>query len=183
MSSLWKLATAAVTLIVFVFSVGSHSTMVADRVVTASSTSAFVTTAAPVTTVAPTTTTAVTTTTTTTTSTSTPSPPTTASVVLQSLETPQLTDIEKIVCDAKYLWPCGEALAVAWCESWHRPGAVSEPNRDGTIDRGLFQVNEVWEDAFPLRWRHILDPVVNTDMAHHIWLVGGRSWLYWTCQP
>ncbi len=103
--------------------------------------------------------------------------------IIVELATRKLSEIETLICAPKYDWDCREALAVSWCESGHKPRAVSPPNRNGTIDRGLWQVNDVWRDAFPRSWGGILDPVVNTEMAYHIWKVGKRSWLYWTCQP
>jgi len=102
-------------------------------------------------------------------------------VVEVATETP--SEIQRLICAPQYDWDCEEALSVSWCESGHNPRAVSPPNRNGTIDRGLFQVNDVWRDAFPRSWGAILDPVVNTKMAYHIWKVGKRSWMYWTCQP
>ena len=117
-------------------------------------------------------------TTTTTTSTTLPD------IVLASLSTEPPTLVERVICAPKWEWDCEEALAVSWCESWHNPGSVSKPNRDGTIDRGIFQVNDVWREAFsPNIWANILDLETNVAMAHHIWKTGNDSWLYWTCQP
>lgn len=96
-------------------------------------------------------------------------------------ETPE--EIKKIICAPIYDWNCSEALAVAWCESSHITGAISRPNRNGTTDRGLFQVNDIWKTVFPSRWGAILDAQVNTSMAYKIWQEGNRSWKYWTCQP
>ena len=96
-------------------------------------------------------------------------------------ETP--AEIKQIICAPMYDWNCSEALAVAWCESSHIPGAISRPNRNRTVDRGLFQVNDIWKTVFPSRWGAILDAQVNTSMAYEIWQEGNRSWRYWTCQP
>ena len=94
------------------------------------------------------------------------------------------TELEQLICDSKWEWDCEEAIAVATCESNMKPNAVSRPNTNGTIDRGLFQINDVWEQAWPSNvWARILDPKVNIAMAHHAWKVGNDSWLYWTCQP
>lgn len=109
-------------------------------------------------------------------------PTTTIKVVLASYE--PRTELERLICDPKWEWDCEEAIAVATCESNMNPRAVSKPNTNGTIDRGLFQMNDVWEQAWPPKvWARILDPKVNIAMAHHAWKVGDDSWLYWTCQP
>ncbi len=105
-------------------------------------------------------------------------------VVLASIESPVISELEALICDPKWEWSCSEAKAVALCESTMRPHTVSPPNRNGTKDRGLFQVNSVWREAFgEERWSRILEADVNVAMAHHIWVVGKRSWMYWTCQP
>ena len=83
-----------------------------------------------------------------------------------------------------FRWDCEEAIAVATCESNMNPRAVSPPNTNGTIDRGLFQVNDVWKDAWaPEVWDRIFVARTNIGMAYHAWKVGGNSWKYWTCQP
>lgn len=94
------------------------------------------------------------------------------------------SELERLICDPQWAWDCQEAIAVATCESSMNPRAVSRPNTNGTIDRGLFQVNDVWEDAWPPTvWQRIFVARTNIAMAHHIWEVGGNSWKYWTCQP
>ena len=120
------------------------------------------------------------TTTTSTTTTTTPK----RDIPLTSAEAPVLSELEALICAPQWEWNCGEAKRVAMCESSMRPGAVSPPNRNGTVDRGLFQVNTVWRESFgEALWSRILEPEVNVAMAHHIWVVGKRSWMYWTCQP
>ena len=182
-----KLALAAATLVVFAFSYGNQSTSVLGSIESGQPQVAFVTTAKPsVTTVVPIRTTVVvstTSTTNTTTSTTTTAPKVTTPIRLVSMESPQVTDIEKLICFVGSEWDCSDAIAVSWCESWHRPRAVSAPNRNGTIDRGLFQVNDVWREAFgEALWSRILEPEVNVAMAHHIWKSSG-GWSHWTCQP
>lgn len=95
------------------------------------------------------------------------------------------SEIVDIVCDPQWGWDCEEALAVAWCESWHKPGAVSGKNTDGSRDWGLFQINDsAWGPiAFPQSWPNVLVPTTNTWMAHKIWQLSGGSWEMWTCQP
>ena len=108
--------------------------------------------------------------------------PTTAKVWLTSYE--PRTELEALICDPKFEWDCEEAIAVATCESTMNPRAVSPPNTNGTIDRGLFQINDVWEEAWaPEVWDRIFVARTNIGMAYHAWKVGGNSWKYWTCQP
>ncbi len=107
---------------------------------------------------------------------------TTAKVWLTSYE--PRTELERLICDPKFEWDCEEAIAVATCESNMNPRAVSPPNTNGTIDRGLFQVNDVWKDAWaPEVWDRIFVARTNIGMAYHAWKVGKNSWMYWTCQP
>ena len=108
-------------------------------------------------------------------------PTTTMKVVLASYE--PRTELERLICDPKWEWDCEEAIAIATCESNMNPRAASKPNTNGTIDRGLFQINDVWEDAWPPEvWDRILVARTNIAMAHHAWKVGNDSWLYWTCR-
>ena len=183
-ANVMKLALAAVTFVVFAFAFGSQSTSVSRSIELEAPKVAVVTTAKPVpTTVVPTTTTAAPIVTTTSTTTTTTVVPSVTDISVVSIESPMITDIEKLICFAGSEWNCGEALAVSWCESWHKPRAVSAPNRNGTIDKGLFQLNSVWAPAFPKSWwSDILDPQTNITMAHHIWKSSG-GWSHWTCQP
>jgi hypothetical protein len=178
-----KLALAAATFVVFAFSFGNQSTSVSGSIEL--EVPEVVTTAKPVptTVVATTTTVATIVTTTTSTTTTTTVVSSVADISVVSIEAPTITDIEKLICFVGSGWNCGEARAVSWCESWHKPRAVSAPNRNGTIDRGLFQINSVWEPAFPKSWwDDILEPRTNIAMAHHIWKSSG-GWSHWTCQP
>ena len=176
-----KLIATAVVFSMFAFGIGSTGTYVGEP---APPVVLF-----PSTTVASATTTVVPVTTTTTTIPVTSSPYrklpdlTTPDNIIAELTTQPRSEIERIICSPEYRWSCKDALTVSFCESSHNPRAVSKPNRNGTIDRGLWQVNDVWEDAFPRSWGGILDPVVNTKMAYHIWKVGNDSFMYWTCQP
>jgi len=108
-------------------------------------------------------------------------PTTTTKVVLASY-VPR-TELEAMLCDPKWQWQCEDAIAIAQCESNMNPNAVSKPNRDGTRDRGLMQINTVWEQAWPPEvWARILEPEVNIAMAHHAYVAGNNSWQYWTCK-
>ncbi len=69
-------------------------------------------------------------------------------------------------------WPCGEALAVAACESTMNPEAVNPSS--GAL--GLFQLLPYWHE-----WRFEggdrFDPEVNTRAAHSLWQE--RGWEPW----
>lgn len=68
------------------------------------------------------------------------------------------------------------ALGVFWCESLHRPTAVSE-----TGDHGVVQVSEKWwaEVFGPERWSLRYEIRPNIAMGYEIWQYGG--WDLWTC--
>ena len=91
-------------------------------------------------------------------------------------------DIKALICS--YSWPCHEALQVAECESNFKPHAISPPNRNGTRDYGLMQINNgAWgKRVFGARWDNVLDAKINLDMAWHIYQTAG-SWQPWTCRP
>ena len=181
-AALLKFSVVAVTISVFGYGAWSGSTSVSDAVVTSTTVAPMkVTTTTPALTVVVATTAPPVTTTTTST---TIVVPTTQQFVLASIESPVISEVESLICDAKWEWDCGEAKAVAQCESQMRPDVVSPPNTNGTRDRGLFQINSVWREAFGERlWARIFEPATNVAMAHHIWKTGNRSWMYWTCQP
>jgi hypothetical protein len=68
-----------------------------------------------------------------------------------------------------YKVPPGLAFAVAWEESRYRPKAVNTHNRNGSVDRGLFQLNN---RSFPkLSEADFFDPRINTryGIAHLRW--------------
>lgn len=178
-----KLVAAAVFALVFIFGFYSQKTKVGSPPPVV----LLLTTAAPVqTTVAqpPPTTVPLTTTSSTTTLLEPWITTTSTTTVMRLTSHEPRTTLEKLICDERWEWNCEEAIAVATCESSMRPSAVSPPNRNGTIDRGLFQINDVWREAWPPEvWSQIFDARTNIAMAHHAWKVGKRSWMYWTCQP
>ena len=92
------------------------------------------------------------------------------------------SDIEAIICS--YDWPCEEAKKIAFCESSNRVDIVSEPNRNGTRDYGLMQINSgAWgPKVFGDRWDRVLELETNVAMAWHIYQTAGNSWQPWTCK-
>jgi hypothetical protein len=88
--------------------------------------------------------------------------------------------IRDLICS--YPWPCSEALAVAWCESNHRPNAVSP---DGA-NIGLFQVNVIHKGRVNATTTELaaillLDPETNVRVAYAIW--ADQGWGPWSCKP
>ena len=91
--------------------------------------------------------------------------------------TAPVSGIEAIICS--YAWSCADALAVAWCESRHDPGAIDP----GGENHGLWQVNNIWAAHFgPERWAQRYDAEENTAMAWEIYVRGG-GWFPWSCRP
>jgi hypothetical protein len=87
--------------------------------------------------------------------------------------------VEEIIC-AWFDTPttCDQARRVAHCESTLRPDAISP----GGGNWGLFQINTVHRArvaAHGYAWEQILDPHVNTEIAHALW--SEQGWRPWTC--
>ena len=105
-----------------------------------------------------------------------PSETTTTTAAISTVE----FTLRQIVCSKP--WPCEEALTIAQCESELTARAISPPNKNGTRDWGLMQINDgAWAQAFPTSWPNVLDPQTNVDMAWHIYSIYG--WAPWTCRP
>ncbi len=73
------------------------------------------------------------------------------------------------------------ALGVFWCESLHRPTAVSS-----TDDHGLTQISrEYWSAPMDHIWDRRYEVETSVHMARLIWTWGelkfGDGWLLWTC--
>ena len=69
-----------------------------------------------------------------------------------------------------------QGVGVATAESGLRSDAVSPTNHDGSIDRGLFQINSI-HGKDPAR---LMDPLYNTQAAFEIWRSAGNSWRPWS---
>lgn len=67
-------------------------------------------------------------------------------------------------------------LAVALAESGGRVGVVSPPNRGGTVDRGLFQINSS-HTQFDAK-RLVSDPAYNAAAARAVW--DAQGWSGWS---
>jgi hypothetical protein len=68
------------------------------------------------------------------------------------------------------------AVAVAGAESGYNATAVGKPNRNGSRDYGLWQINSV-HNPTAQNWR---DPNVNARMAYQVWSQAGRKWSPWS---
>lgn len=101
--------------------------------------------------------------------------------VADAAATPAPADgFEGIICSKD--WPCGEAIAVASCES----GLDDNGRLDGNWatngnNYGLFQINGIHADLWPDFYTAWMDPVKNTEWAFEIWSASG--WRPWSCQP
>lgn len=74
------------------------------------------------------------------------------------------------------------AVRVAHCESRLTARAVGGPNKDGTYDYGVFQLNNGGTmQGLGLRKREALDAATNIDAAYRLWK--RRGWQPWSCQP
>jgi hypothetical protein len=65
--------------------------------------------------------------------------------------------------------PPALAFALCWEESRYKPGAINTQNRNGSVDRGLFQLNNI---SFPkLETRDFFNPAINAyyGMGHLRW--------------
>ena len=124
----------------------------------------------------------------------TPSPtpaPTPAPEPLASYLTPAplpavpVTGIERLVCARD--WPCGEALAIMWCESGGKPDTwvlwtkTPDPN-DGVA--GLFQIATHANGKRQWIGWDLFDPAQNIEAAYIMWSGNGGNWYPdWACHP
>ena len=101
--------------------------------------------------------------------------------VLAAAATPVPPDgFEGIICSKP--WPCGEAIAVASCESGtDRNGRLDGNWATNGNNYGLFQINGIHADLWPDFYTAWMDPVKNTEWAYEIWSASG--WRPWSCQP
>lgn len=87
------------------------------------------------------------------------------------------TQIAKVASDAGF--PATElptAVAVAYAESGGNPQAKGGPNKNGSYDYGLFQINSVHSQL--LSSGDWADPAANARMAYQVWK--GSGWKAWS---
>ncbi len=101
--------------------------------------------------------------------------------VLGAAATPAPADgLEGIICSKP--WPCGEAIAVASCESGlDRNGRLDGNWATNGNNYGLFQIDGIHADLWPDFYTSWMDPVKNTEWAFELWSVSG--WAPWACRP
>lgn len=68
--------------------------------------------------------------------------------------------------------------AIIMAESRGNPSAINPNNPNGTIDRGLWQINSIHEHR--LQGGDWFDPAVSTRMARDIYADAGNSWQPWS---
>ena len=80
-----------------------------------------------------------------------------------------------------YPWPVNEALRIAHCESKLNPSAVGGPNKAGTYDYGVFQLNSGGTyQSLGLTKAQALDYKLNIKAAYRLYR--RRGWRPWTCR-
>ncbi|QGJ94910.1 minor tail protein [Gordonia phage RedWattleHog] len=63
-------------------------------------------------------------------------------------------------------------------ESGGNPGAINTANSDGSVDRGLWQINSIHDDMMPGQNR--FDPAVSTAIARQLYKGRGNTWNDWS---
>lgn len=77
----------------------------------------------------------------------------------------------------QYDWDTNTALAVMRAESGCNPSATNKANRNGSVDRGLFQVNSVHK-AKVGNLDDLYDPATNVRIAYRVYQ--GSGWKAWS---
>lgn len=80
-----------------------------------------------------------------------------------------LTDHETYICEKFPITECKIALAVSKAENSKRDPEAWNYNSNGTLDIGLFQVNQVNWKTCQMTMKDLLDPYKNVDCAYQIW--------------
>ena len=74
-----------------------------------------------------------------------------------------------------------DAVRIAYCESRLDPGAVNRANRNRTVDRGLFQLNDGGTmQRLGVTAKDAFNPTINARAARV--LFEDRGWQPWSCQ-
>jgi len=81
--------------------------------------------------------------------------------------TPSLSQIQQMITSSAQQYGVDPflALAIAQQESSFNPNAVSQPNKNGTVDYGLMQINSSNLSSLGLTPNSALDPQQNIDAA------------------
>lgn len=102
-----------------------------------------------------------------------------APTVAAATQEPLMGTIETIICS--FDWPCSEAISVAGCESGRDKNGYLDGNfaTNGQF-KGLFQMGDQWNYMFDGPWS---DPYYNSEAAHELYVMSGRTWAHWSCKP
>lgn len=95
-------------------------------------------------------------------------------------KTPVTTE-EKIIATFGEYAP--EAFALLECENKTlNPNAINH-NSDGSVDYGMFQLNDNWHGFKRLvnNPRYLFDPDINIAIAYRLFVESGYSFKLWTC--
>lgn len=85
------------------------------------------------------------------------------------IETKNEENIAQYICSKFPKEECAVALSIVMAESHMNPEAVNKANKDGTMDAGLFQVNERNWKIDGCELKTLFDGKKNTDCAYKIW--------------
>lgn len=96
--------------------------------------------------------------------------------VKKDLQIDMMSDIEKYICQKFGVANCLTAIAVAKAESGLQEDRYNI-NKNGTIDIGIFQINEVHWKKEGCKPKDLFDGFKNVDCAYQIWKVQG--WQPW----
>ena len=77
----------------------------------------------------------------------------------------------------QYDWDTNTAMAVMRAESGCKPSATNKANKNGSVDRGLFQVNSVHK-AKVSNLDDLYDPATNIRIAYRVYQ--GSGWKAWS---
>lgn len=87
-------------------------------------------------------------------------------------------DIEQYICDTFGTYECQVAIAVMRAESKGNAEAWNY-NTNGTLDIGLWQINEINWDTCNMTMKDLLDPYKNTDCAKIMYDRSDESFSPW----
>lgn len=80
---------------------------------------------------------------------------------------------------ARYTWDQDVAYAVMQAENRScDPNVTSPVNKNGSVDRGLFQVNSIHADMVDGDLSRLYDPATNVEIAYRIYR--GSGWTAWS---
>ncbi len=91
---------------------------------------------------------------------------------------PKINTVEEIVTSVFGIHS-NKAFKLLSCENRPLDPRAKNVNKSGSIDRGLFQINNKWQEVDNKRF--LYDPLINTQMAWRIYEDSGYNFKMWTC--